>query len=82
MRALIGRDDYRKRKGQCRQDWLIAGPTMRCLLLSFEVCLPFPIDENRSAEDTRCLSMECLGQERLKVYRGYYKDKIIKFDGD
>ncbi|VUZ51291.1 unnamed protein product [Hymenolepis diminuta] len=61
MRALIGRDDCRKRKGQCRQDWLIAGPTMRCLLLSSEVCLPFPIDENRPIEDTRCLSMECLG---------------------
>ncbi|VUZ43076.1 unnamed protein product [Hymenolepis diminuta] len=79
MRALIGRDDCRRRKGQCRQDRLIARPTMRCLLLSSEICLPFSIDENRPVEDTRCLFMECLGQERLKVY---YKDKIIKFSDD
>ncbi|VUZ56532.1 unnamed protein product [Hymenolepis diminuta] len=31
MRALIGRDDCRKRKGQCRQDWLITKPTKLCL---------------------------------------------------
>ncbi|VUZ45455.1 unnamed protein product [Hymenolepis diminuta] len=72
MRALIGRDDCRKRKGQCRKDWLIAGPTKRCLLLSSEICLPFQIDENRPVEGTRCLSSGVLkSQERLKVCKHY-----------
>ncbi|VUZ46624.1 unnamed protein product, partial [Hymenolepis diminuta] len=83
IRALIGRDDSRERKDQFRQDWLITKPTKWCLLLSSEVCLPFPIDKNRPVEDTRCLSIEGLGSgERLKVYRHYYNDKIIKFGDD